>query len=150
MTQNHNEPQAFAQMFKRIPQAAENIVAQAVARNPNDKQVVWTLVKDQFDGHPRVRAPEHDRKRMLRRRAVLLQQAEIPRIDVDHTPCQPGALGQTVEQCREGMITVAETQPGRLRVVWPRTCRRTGGPVSVDDFDGLHPYLPDQDARTLV
>src|SRR6516164_1567789 len=108
MAQNHNEPQAFAQMFKRIPQTAENIVAKAVAGNPDDKQVVWSLVKDQFDRYPCVRTPEHDRKRVLRRCAVLLQQAEIPRIDVDHTPCPPGALGQAVEQCREGMITVAE------------------------------------------
>src|SRR6516225_12251570 len=126
MAQNHNEPQAFAQMFDCVPQAAENVVAKAVAGNPDDKQVVWSLVKDQFDRHPRVRTPEHDSKRVLRRRAVLPpQQAEIPWIDVDHTPCPPGALGQTFEQCREGMITVAETQPGRLRVVWPRACRRT-------------------------
>src|SRR6516165_3600367 len=113
MAQNHNEPQAFAQMFERIPQAAENVVAKAVAGYPDDEQIVWSLVKDQFDRHPRVRTPEHDSKRVLRRRAVLPpQQAEIPWIDVDHTPCPPGALGQTFEQCREGMVAIAETQPG--------------------------------------
>src|SRR5215468_5681212 len=94
MAQNHNEPQAFTQMFECIPEAAENVVAKAVAGNPDDKQVVWALVKDQFDRHPRVRTPEHDRKWVLRWRAVLpQQQAEIPRIDIDHTLRRPGALG---------------------------------------------------------
>ena len=58
-------------MFECVPQAAENVMAKAVAGNPHNKQVVWSFVKDQFDRHPRVRTPEHDRKRMLRRRVVL-------------------------------------------------------------------------------
>src|SRR6516225_10933270 len=66
MAQDHNEPQAFAQMFECVPQAAENVVAKAVAGNPDNKQVVWSVVKDQLDRHPRVRTPEHDGKRMLR------------------------------------------------------------------------------------
>jgi hypothetical protein len=46
VAENHNEPQAFAQVFEGVPQATEDIVAKAVASNPDDKQVVWSLVKE--------------------------------------------------------------------------------------------------------
>ncbi len=63
--------QAVVEMFEGVVEAAAHILAEGVAGDADDEQIIGPFVENQFDGDPGVRTPEDRRKRPLqgRRRA---------------------------------------------------------------------------------
>jgi hypothetical protein len=49
VSQHNNQLQIVAQVLDRKFQAAEDFRAQAVAGHADDKKIVWSFIKDQFD-----------------------------------------------------------------------------------------------------
>ena len=91
MAEHNDRAQAIFEMVTRIAQAAHDVVAQAIAGNPHDKQVVGTFREDELDGNTRIGAADDRRKRQLARcGAVPGEQSDIIRVDID---AQASGLG---------------------------------------------------------
>ena len=83
VSQDDDKAQIALQVFNGVSQAAKYIATQAIAGNSDYEQVIRALTKDQFNGHPRVRAAEHRRKRLLAGGSRVGKQAKVLRIDVN-------------------------------------------------------------------
>jgi hypothetical protein len=124
VSKDDDEPQAGAQMVYRISQAAEYVVAQAVAGNPDHEQIIRSFVEDQFDRHSRVGAAEHRRKWTVFRRALFArQQTEIAGIDVNDASCAIVVGCQTFKQTGERAIAIVQTGESGVGILWTRPNR---------------------------
>jgi hypothetical protein len=73
---------------RRIVQAAHDIVAQTIAGDPDDEQVVRAFGKDKLDRNARIGAADDRRKQLLSRRgAAPRKQSDIIRVDIDAQAC---------------------------------------------------------------
>ena len=63
MTENDDRAQAVFEMVNRIVQTAHDVVAQAIACDPDDKEIVRALGEDKFDGNACIGAADNRRKR---------------------------------------------------------------------------------------
>ena len=126
-------------MIDGVVQAAAHIVAQRVAGDAHDEQVIGTFVEDQFDRNPCIGAPEDRGKRsLLQRSGAGRQQAQIVRIDRDDSTRSPRSFLETGEQFSKGPVAIIQPQSSRVGVVGPLAQRSFGAVVAVGDFDGLH------------
>jgi hypothetical protein len=86
VAKHHDQPQAVPQVVDGIAQTAEHIVAEAVAGDTNDEQVIRAFVEDEFDRHARIRATQHRRKGALFRwPPIFAQHAKVSRVHLDDT-----------------------------------------------------------------
>ena len=67
MAENDDRAQAIFEVVGRIVQAAHDVVTQAIAGDPDDKQVVWAFGEDQLDGNTCIGATDNRCKRLLAR-----------------------------------------------------------------------------------
>ena len=139
MTEHNDEPQAGPQMVYRISQAAEYVVTEAIAGNPDHEQVIRSFVEDQFDRHPRVGAAEHSRKWAVFRRSLLAsQQTEIAGIDVNDASYAAAVGCQTFKQTGKCAIAIIETGHSGVGMRWTRPDRRMRIPIPVGDLHRCH------------
>jgi hypothetical protein len=106
-------------MLDRVPQAAEYVSAQAIARNPNHEQVIWSFVEDQFDRDPRGGAAQHCGERPLPGYALFTRlQTQIVQINLDGAMrCR--AFGcQAFHQVGKCSVPFLEARPRRVGIGW--------------------------------
>src|SRR5262245_37407927 len=60
--EHDNELQGATQVIYGVFQAAEYLHAKAVTRYPDNEQIVWSLVENEFDWYAGIRTSEHCRK----------------------------------------------------------------------------------------
>jgi hypothetical protein len=143
VSQHDDELEAAAQVLHRVPEAAQHLRAEAVAGDANHEQVVRALVEDQLDRHARVGAAQDGGVGPLLGRArVVRRDSEVLRIDVDHLPRRPGAVGGLLEERGHGATAAIEALARRLGVGGPGTGRRSGAVVAIRDFEDLHAASP--------
>jgi hypothetical protein len=107
MAEHDNHFHATAQLLDSILQAAKHLASETVASNPNDEQVIGTLVEDEFDRNPCVGASENRSEwSVFRTFRAALRQSDILRVDLDDPPCDAIMVRQTVQQTGECLIAL--------------------------------------------
>ena len=107
-------------MVEGVVQAAAHVVAERVAGDAHDEQIVGAFVEDQFDRNARVGAAEDRGKgSLLQRIRAGRQQAQIARIDRDDSTRRPGAFIEIGEEFRKGPVAVVQPQLRRIGVAGP-------------------------------
>jgi hypothetical protein len=142
--EDHDQFQALTQVIYCVFQTPEDLRAQTVARNADDKEVVWTLVEYQFDWDASVGAPKNDSKGMLFWSFPgARQQSQLSRINW-HDTLNNVLICRAFKKSSERLVTVFQTAESCIRVRWPKRSRRVSRLISIDDVD----YFHDVDAST--
>jgi hypothetical protein len=120
MAQYGNDLDAAAQVLDSISEAAEHFVAQGVAGDANDKQVIGAFVEDELNRDARIRASENRSERALFRTGfALYRDPQILRIDIDDALCDGIVVIQGIEQRCKSAVSLLETLRRRVRIHWP-------------------------------
>ena len=98
MSEHHDQPRTEAGGGEL--DAADLRRSDDVAGDADDEQIAEPLIEDDFRRHPRVRATEDDRERLLRRGEPVVMDMAGPPAAVPHVVDEPAVtLAETFECC---------------------------------------------------
>src|SRR5262249_13994609 len=122
MSENDDELEAAAQVLGGILQTPEHVTTEAIAGDPDDEQIVRSLVEDQLQRDPRIRAAENGSKRTLQRcPRGALRQPQLAGVALDDPAHPPAVVPGALEELGEGAVALGQPPQGRIRIRRART-----------------------------
>ena len=143
MSQHDDELQRAAQMLHGIFQAAKHLCSKAVTGHADNKEIVRSLIEDEFDWHTGVGAAKDGGKwTLLWRAGAAWRKTQIPRVDRDDLLDHARLVLDVVEKRRETPIAVIEPKHCRVAIRWHWSRRNVSRLVAIDYLDRFHLGLP--------